>query len=283
MPNNLWQPGQSGNPAGRLRGSRNKLSEEVICALLRDFRRHGEKAIAKVRQTQPGVYLKVLALLIPREHKVEHSNPLKDLTDEQLEAMIEYIETSLAAQAGRSVKLIEGTIEPTAVEVAPPALEPPKPKPGDARGGRRGPPEGAQAAQGAIACGDVTSRCGGSAALRRAASCRWQKTIGQPARTCRPPSSSVPPKVLGPVGRQFGIPDRVLNVLMPKVVLQGPRVVAIVGELEATGVAKHVWVDREWRLGGLPDALDEPVEADGADRPTAFGNEHVSLSRVIAA
>ena len=90
----------SGNPAGRLRGSRNKLTEEVICALLRDFRQHGQKAIAQVRRTQPAAYLKVLALLVPREHKVEHSNPLKDLTDEQLEAMIEYIETSLAAQAG---------------------------------------------------------------------------------------------------------------------------------------------------------------------------------------
>ena len=29
-----------GNPAGRLRGSRNKLSEAVICALLRDFSNH---------------------------------------------------------------------------------------------------------------------------------------------------------------------------------------------------------------------------------------------------
>ena len=38
MPTNLWQPGVSGNPAGRTRGSRNALSEEVICALLRDFR-----------------------------------------------------------------------------------------------------------------------------------------------------------------------------------------------------------------------------------------------------
>src|SRR5215510_3319748 len=36
MPNNLWQRGVSGNPAGRPRGSRNALSEEVICALLRD-------------------------------------------------------------------------------------------------------------------------------------------------------------------------------------------------------------------------------------------------------
>jgi hypothetical protein len=47
--------------------------------------------------------------------------------------------------------------------------------------------------------------------------------------------------------------------------------VAIVGELELTGMAKHVWVDREWHLGGLPDTMDEAMEADGADRPTAFG------------
>src|SRR5215813_13956229 len=48
-------------------------------------------------------------------------------------------------------------------------------------------------------------------------------------------------------------------------------------------MAKHVRVDGEWQLGGLPDTLDEAVETDGTDRPTAFGNEHVSLSRVIAA
>jgi uncharacterized protein DUF5681 len=130
MPPSLWRPGQSGNPAGRTRGSRNALSEEVVCALLRDFREHGQKAIAKVRRTQPAAYLKVLALLIPREHKVQHSNPLKDLTDEQLEAMIEFIETSLEAQAGAPPKMIEGMIEPTTVPAtALPVLEPPKRKP----------------------------------------------------------------------------------------------------------------------------------------------------------
>jgi len=129
MPTNLWQPGQSGNPAGRVRGSRNKLTEEVICALLRDFRQHGQKAVARVRQTQPAAYLKILALLVPREHRIEHSNPLKDLTDEQLEAMIEYIETSLAAQAGASAKMIQGTIESTSVEARRgPLLDSPKPK-----------------------------------------------------------------------------------------------------------------------------------------------------------
>ena len=130
MPTNLWQPGQSGNLAGRTRGSRNKLSEAVICGLLRDFSRHGEKAIVKVRREQPAVYLRCLTLLIPREHKVEQSNVIKNLSDQQIEDMIEYIETSLAAQAGRSVKLIEGTIEPKTVPAtALPVLEPPKRKP----------------------------------------------------------------------------------------------------------------------------------------------------------
>src|SRR5215813_8992882 len=126
-----FERGRSGNPAGGPVGSRHRqqLNGEFIAALLRDFRHGGPKAIERVRRTQPAAYLKILTLLCPREHKVEHGNLLKELTDEQREAMIEYIETSLAAQAGRSVKLIEGTIEPTAVEVtAPTALEPPKPK-----------------------------------------------------------------------------------------------------------------------------------------------------------
>jgi len=96
-------------PAGRLRGSRNRLSEAVICALLRDFSMHGEKAIAKVRRTQPAAYLKILALLVPRQHKVEHSNPLKELTDEQLERSIELIEEMIAKRdAAANAKLIDG-------------------------------------------------------------------------------------------------------------------------------------------------------------------------------
>ena len=58
-----------------------------------------------------------------------------------------------------------------------------------------------------------------------------------------------------------------LNVLVPEVVLQGSRVVAIVGELEPTGMAQHVRVDRERHLGRLAEALDEAMEADGAIGP----------------
>jgi len=124
VPTNLWQPGQSGNPVGRLRGSRNKLSEEVICALLRDFREHGQKAIAKVRRDQPGIYLKVLALLIPRQDKLEHTNTIKTMTDEELESAIAFLHEMIAAQAVGSAQLVEMKAEPAAL----PAPDGPSPE-----------------------------------------------------------------------------------------------------------------------------------------------------------
>ena len=70
---------------------------------------------------------------------------------------------------------------------------------------------------------------------------------------------------------------------MPEVVLQRPCVVAIIGELEPAGMAKHVRVDWEWYLGSLADALDESVETDGTDWPAALGNKDVGVPGVVAA
>ena len=115
MPNNLWQVGVSGNPAGRTRGSRNKLTEEVICALLRDFRQHGQKAVARVRRDQPGVYLKCLCLLLSRQDKLEHTNTIKTMTDTELESAIAILNEMMAAQAVGSAHLIEMKAEPAAL------------------------------------------------------------------------------------------------------------------------------------------------------------------------
>jgi hypothetical protein len=124
-----FEPGRSGNPAGGPVGSRHRqqLNGEFIAALLRDFRHGGPKAIERVRRTQPAAYLKILALLVPREHKVQHSNPVKELTDEQLEVAIEYIKAALAAKAGDQAKVIEGRVEPAALPA--PELEPQRKRP----------------------------------------------------------------------------------------------------------------------------------------------------------
>src|SRR5262249_40722389 len=117
------------DPAGRMRGSRNRLSEAVISALLRDFSKHGEKAIAKVRRTHPAAYLKCLALLVPREHKVEHSNPLKAMSDEELDQALAALRQWIADREA-AASVIEGSAEPVALP-APEAQSPeatPEPK-----------------------------------------------------------------------------------------------------------------------------------------------------------
>ena len=127
--NMTFQRGVSGNPHGNRHRTRHLLNQEFMQALLLHFRQHGKKAIEKVAREQPAAYLKVLALLVPREHKVEQSNVIKSLSDQELDAMIEYLKTSLEAQAGAPAKMIEGTIEPISVEVQRgPLLDPPKPK-----------------------------------------------------------------------------------------------------------------------------------------------------------
>lgn len=75
-----WQPGQSGNPAGRPKGSRNKLGEAFVEALHDDFNEHGLSVIEKVRAEKPDQYLKVIAQVIPKEvhHTVEEYDELSD-------------------------------------------------------------------------------------------------------------------------------------------------------------------------------------------------------------
>jgi hypothetical protein len=49
---------------------------------------------------------------VPRKHKVEHSNAIKEMTDEQIERSIEVIKEILAArEAGANAKVIEGEAE----------------------------------------------------------------------------------------------------------------------------------------------------------------------------
>jgi hypothetical protein len=92
-----WKPGVSPNPAGRPKGSRNKLGEEFVAALLADFNQHGPAVIESVRADQPAQYLKVIAQVIPKEVNVSVGQ-LEELSDEQLANGIRVLESILASQ-----------------------------------------------------------------------------------------------------------------------------------------------------------------------------------------
>lgn len=92
-----WQPGQSGNPEGRKKGSRNKLGEAFIEALHDDFQAHGAATIARVREEDPTAYVKVCASLLPKELKIER---MDDLSDEQLDQRIKQLAAVIGLEIG---------------------------------------------------------------------------------------------------------------------------------------------------------------------------------------
>lgn len=82
-----WKPGQSGNPAGRPKGSRGKLGEAFLEAMHADFIEHGKGVIETVRLEKPDQYLKVVASILPKQMDL-NVNVLDGVSDDELEAVL---------------------------------------------------------------------------------------------------------------------------------------------------------------------------------------------------
>src|SRR5947209_8249460 len=99
-----YEPGQSGNPAGRPKGSRNKLGEDFIAAVAKDWTEHGATVIAQVRQSSPVAYLRVVASLVPQHVAITNGEEFADMTDEQLrQAVVGMCEKMGIPEAARAI------------------------------------------------------------------------------------------------------------------------------------------------------------------------------------
>src|SRR5262245_27948373 len=111
--------GYSGNPGGSPEATRRAFNKRFLLDLAEDWQQHGREVFKRVRRESPASYLKVCAMLVPKELKFEHSGGVKAMSDEQLDRAIELIEEAIAQrEAGANAKVIDGVPEPA------PALPP---------------------------------------------------------------------------------------------------------------------------------------------------------------
>lgn len=82
-----FEPGNNANPAGRPKGSRNKLGEDFLKAMAEDFAEYGKAAIVAVRTDKPDAYLKVIASILPKQAEIKIDN-YDHLDDTQLRAAL---------------------------------------------------------------------------------------------------------------------------------------------------------------------------------------------------
>lgn len=72
-----FKPGNNANPAGRPKGSKHALQEGFLRKLVADFEQFGVEAIVATRKENPVKYLEIIAGLMPKEAKVEHSGEIE--------------------------------------------------------------------------------------------------------------------------------------------------------------------------------------------------------------
>lgn len=90
LPAHLFQPGHSGNPRGKPKGSRDKLSRMYISDLHALWEEQGEAVLRRAAFADPMAFAAMVAKLLPA--KIEITTPTEGMSDERMLELIELAE-----------------------------------------------------------------------------------------------------------------------------------------------------------------------------------------------
>ena len=99
----LFKPGQSGNPQGRPKGSRNKLAEEFLTDLLASWRENGKTVLAAAAYEKPAEYARMVASLLPKDVNVTADHTVTHV-GEPVSATADWIAGLLRERKDRPIK-----------------------------------------------------------------------------------------------------------------------------------------------------------------------------------
>jgi hypothetical protein len=88
-----FEPGRA-KTGGRLKGSRNKISEAFLKDLAAEWETSGPDALKVMAREEPGNFVRVVAALLPKEFTIE-DNRLADLNDIELDNLINELRAKL--------------------------------------------------------------------------------------------------------------------------------------------------------------------------------------------
>jgi len=66
----VWKKGQSGNPGGQAKGTKQNINADFLHKLAHDFKVNGKAAIEKMRKDDNTQYVKVVAALVPKDYNI---------------------------------------------------------------------------------------------------------------------------------------------------------------------------------------------------------------------
>lgn len=82
-----WKPGQSGNPAGPKPGIKRQIEADFLRDMHRAWTEKGVEVIDRVIASNPDVYLRVMAQLLPRQTEMR-VEPFDEIADDELATLL---------------------------------------------------------------------------------------------------------------------------------------------------------------------------------------------------
>ena len=80
-----WKPGQSGNPAGRPKGTKDAINKAFLEDVTEDWRAYGREALELARKEKPAEYVRMVAGLLPKDQNLNVVTSTDDLFCQMLD------------------------------------------------------------------------------------------------------------------------------------------------------------------------------------------------------